>query len=71
MKLSKLTKPELEKIKSNANFTTEEEQIFEFLFRGFSNKEISIKACLSLRTVERRISGIKEKIKRLEVSDNV
>lgn len=71
MKLSKLTKPELENIRSNANFTTEEEQIFTLLFRGFSNKEISIKTCLSLRTVERRINSIKRKIIRLDVINNV
>ena len=29
-KFSKLTKPELEKILENANFTAEEEQIFRF-----------------------------------------
>lgn len=71
MKLSKLTKPELELIRLNANFTAEEEQIFTFLFRGFSNKEIAIKTCLSLRTVERRIQCIKDKIRRLEVINNV
>ena len=42
---SKLTKPELEKILENANFTAEDEQIFRFLFRGYSQKEISMKMC--------------------------
>ena len=58
---SKLTKPELEKLLENANFTAEEEQIFRFLFRGYSKKEISMKMCLSLRTVERRVREIKKK----------
>ena len=60
-KFSKLTKPELEKILENANFTAEEEQIFRFLSRGYSQKEISMKMCLSLRTVERRVREIKKK----------
>lgn len=61
-KFSKLTKPELEKILDNANFTPEEEKIFEFLFRGVSQKEISTKMCMSLRTVERRVQEIKRKV---------
>lgn len=62
MKFSKLTKPELDKILDNANFTSEEEKIFEFLFRGASQKEISAKMCMSLRTVERRVQEIKRKV---------
>ena len=40
MKFTKFIKPELEKIKENANFTEEEERIFSLLCRGFSQKQI-------------------------------
>lgn len=43
MKLSKLTKPELEEIYKNANFTEEEEEIYHLLCRGKTIKEISQK----------------------------
>ena len=66
MKLSKLTKPELEAIIENANFTEQEEEIFSLLARGLISKEIAIKLCISSRTVERRIFDIKKKINRLE-----
>lgn len=66
MKFSKLTKPELEEIIENANFTEQEEEIFSLLARGLILKEIAIKLCISPRTVERRIFDIKKKINRLE-----
>lgn len=66
MKFSKLTKPELEAIIENANFTEQEEKIFSLLARGLISKEIAIKLCISSRTVERRIFDIKKKINRLE-----
>lgn len=55
MKLSKLTKPELEEIFRNANFTEEEEKVFWDLSKG-----------ISVTTVERRVRSIKNKLKRLE-----
>ena len=66
MKLSKLTKPELEEIFRNANFTEEEEKVFWDLSRGISQKEISFRLSISLTTVERRVRSIKNKLKRLE-----
>lgn len=66
MKFSKLTKPELEAITENANFTEQEEEIFSLLARGLILKEIAMKLCISTRTVERRIFDIKKKINRLE-----
>lgn len=66
MKFSKLTKPELEAIIENANFTEQEEEIFTLLARGLVSKEIAMRLCVSTRTVERRIFDIKQKFKRLE-----
>ena len=66
MKFSKLTKPELEVIIENANFTEQEEEIFSLLARGFIPKEIAMRLCVSTRTVERRIFDIKQKVKKLE-----
>ena len=62
------TKPELEYIKENANFTVEELTIFEML-TGKHGREtivyIANKTNLSTATVSRRIKKIKSKIKRL------
>ncbi len=66
MKLSKLTKPELEEIFRNANFTEDEEKVFWDLSRGISQKEISFRHSISVTTVERRVRDIKNKLKRLE-----
>lgn len=66
MRLSKLTKPELEEIYKNANFTEEEEEIYHLLCKGKTIKEISLKTHVCDRTVNRRIAAINEKIKRLE-----
>jgi DNA-binding NarL/FixJ family response regulator len=69
MKFSKLIKPELEKIIENANFTDEEEQIFKMLSEGKTITEIAIKISVCERTINRKISKIKEKISRLERFD--
>ena len=62
------TKPELEYIKENANFTVEELTIFEML-TGKHGREtivyIANKTNLSTATVSRRINKIKRKIKKL------
>lgn len=65
MKLSELTKPELDEIIENANFTEEEERIFKLLSRNFSQKEIAVRICMSQRTLERRMRNIKNKIERV------
>ena len=62
------TKPELEYIKENANFTIEELTIFEMLTGKYGRETIvyiANKTNLSTATVSRRIKKIKNKIKRL------
>lgn len=62
------TKPELEYIKENANFTIEELNIFEMLTGKYGRETIvyiANKTNLSTATVSRRIQKIKSKIKRL------
>ena len=62
------TKPELEYIKENANFTIEELTIFEMLTGKYGRETIVYIADimnLSTATVSRRIKKIKSKIKRL------
>lgn len=62
------TKPELEYIKENANFTIEELTIFEMLTGKYGRETIvyiADKTNLSTATVSRRIKKIKSKIKRL------
>lgn len=62
------TKPELEYIKENANFTVEELKIFEMLTGKYGRETIiyiADKMNLSTATVSRRIKKIKSKIKKL------
>lgn len=66
MKFSELTKPELEKILENANFTEEEERIFKLLSQGRSITEIAMRLSVCDRTVNRKIIKIKKKISKLE-----
>ena len=71
MKLSKLTKPELEEIFRNANFTEEEEKIFWMIAGGNSLEQISAKTFLPIATVNRRVRSIKDKIGGDEVMNTV
>lgn len=62
------TKPELEYIKENANFTIEEMNIFKMLTGKYGRETIvyiADKTNLSTATVSRRIKKIKSKIKRI------
>lgn len=65
MKFSDFTKPELEKIILNANFTDDEERIFKLLSRGFSVLEVSQKSGMSESSVYRRIRIIKVKVEKV------
>lgn len=67
MKLSKLTKPELEEIFRNANFTEEEEKVFKMLSCGKTITETAQKINVCDRTVNRISKKVYEKINRLEV----
>lgn len=64
--LSRMTKPELEKILQNANFTQDEESVFRLLSRGKTITEISQLENVSERTVNRKIKDIRLKVSRLE-----
>ena len=70
MKLSKLTKPELEEVTKNANLTDDEMDVFLMLSRGKSIKEIAFKQSVSTATVSRRIECIKKKIGGNTLKDN-
>lgn len=62
------TKPELEYIIDNANFTEEQERIFKMLTGRYGRQSIvniSIKMHMSESTVKRRIKQIKRKIIRI------
>lgn len=66
MKISDLTKKEIEKIMERINLTDEERNIFELIIRGKTIKEIASRLNISIRTTERRVKTIKEKIKKSE-----
>lgn len=63
--LSSLTKPELEKIVTNANFTDDEQKIFELLTKDRCISEIAVKLCVCERTINRRIKNIESKISKV------
>ena len=63
--LSSLTKPELETIITNANFTDEEQRIFELLKKDKCIAEIAINLCVCERTINRRIKNIENKISKV------
>ena len=52
--LSSLTKPELELIVEDANFTNDEQKIFELLKKDNCITEIAIKLCVCERTINAR-----------------
>ena len=66
MKFSELTKPELDKITENANFTEEEQEIFKLLVADKSLEEIAQRLLLSKATISRRVKNIKNKAERSE-----
>ena len=70
MKFSELTKPELDEILKNANFTEEELRIFNLLSQGRSITEIAMRLSVCDITVNRKINKIKKKISKLEEYDD-
>ena len=70
MKFSKLTRPELEEILKNANFTDEEAEVFELLVADKSLEEVSRRLLISKTTTSRRVADIKEKIERSQAMIN-
>ena len=62
MKFSKLTRPELEEILKNANFTDEEAEVFELLVADKSLEEVSQRLLISKTTTSRRVADIKERV---------
>ena len=63
--LSSLTKPELELIVKNANFTDDEQKIFELLTKDKCITHIAIMLCVCERTINRRIKSIESKISKV------
>ena len=69
--LSSLTKPELEELKENCEFTNDEKIIINFLQNKNTCIEISDKMNISIATVNRRILDIREKIERTDGMNKV
>ncbi len=63
--LSSLTKPELELIVKIANFTDDEQKIFELLAKDKSITQIATSICVCERTINRRIKNIESKISKV------
>lgn len=64
-KLSRLTKPELEELERECNFSDEECLIFHLLAKNKSTVEISERLNCSKRTTDRRISNVKRKVEKI------
>ena len=60
--LSSLTKPEVEEIKTNGNFTDDELKVFNGLVKGNTVSKIAMDCCMSERTVGRKFEKINSKI---------
>ena len=66
MKFSELTKPEIDTIVGNANFTEEEYQVFQYLSKGVTLNEMVFKLKLSKATISRIVFKVKTKIERID-----
>lgn len=64
--LSKLTKPELQDIIKNANFTEDELMVFQFLSKGCQLCYIADTMSLSVSSVKRIINKIVQKTERID-----
>lgn len=64
--LSSLTKPEVEEIRTNCNFTDDELKVFNGLAKGNTVSKIALDCCMSERTVERKFEKINSKIMSLK-----
>ena len=60
--LSSLTKPEVEEIRANCNFTDDELMVFNGIVKGNTVSRIALNCCMSERTVERKFEKINSKI---------
>jgi excisionase family DNA binding protein len=65
----KLSKPELEYLRENCNFTTDETKVIDYLCSGKSYMEISLKMNCSIATISRKVRTIKDKVERSESMD--
>lgn len=66
MRLSELTKPEIDAIVGNANFTEEEYQVFQYLSKGVTLDEMIYRLKLSKATISRIVFKVKMKIERID-----
>lgn len=66
MRLSELTKPEIDAIVGNANFTEEEYQVFQYLSKGVTLDEMVYRLKLSKATISRIVFKIKMKMERID-----
>lgn len=71
MKFSRLTKPEIEGILARANFTYEEEQVFQYLCKGITLDEMVFKLKFSKATISRIVLKIKMKIERIDKMNQI
>ena len=69
--LSSLTKPELEEILTNANFTEDEEKVFKHIAKGWTINQIQIECNLSESTILRKMDKILNKIEKMKESIEV
>ena len=67
--LSSLNKPEVDELVKICNFTEEEEKMVYLLSKGKSRVESAQSLQISARTLDRRISRIKDKI--LKYGNNI
>lgn len=59
-----LTKPELEELIEGINCTDDENEVIQYMRRGYSNVDIADRMCIATSTVSNRIRNIQDKIER-------
>lgn len=66
--MSDFVKIEVDYLKTNCNFTEEEEKVFDFKCRDYSDVYIYTTLCISDSTLTRLIQKIKTKIIKVAIS---
>lgn len=66
LKIPAFTKPEIDFIKANANFTKREDELFDLRNKEYSLEECAEKLDMSVPTASRTIKSIRNKIERIK-----
>jgi len=69
LKIPDFTKPEIDKILANANFTSREAELFEWKRQEKTHEECSELMHMSVATVGRTMKKIESKVSRIKIRE--